>query len=692
MNKRIATTAAWFVAIGLSQVLYANDIVDQFVEKITNEQSRIDQIDGIQDHKIRLKSTLQTDQATETYILSPSRIVGKIVGDHLLPDVQKIDQLRRVYALLEDVDERNVHFYTKYSNVFSLIEKVQNVEDVERLESILKSNVYTSLNLIAFYIEKPVAEQFFMAAARIEPTELLKHYKEIDYKSYSIKIIDEVARVAPMKIKTYLHSWTAVHQRVKGSENRLTQEVYRIFKEKGTATKAYVLINDIYNGKLTVDEAHEIARLDNSLFDHLIAMRAGDDDINGEHSVNAELTYQCLKQVRIINDLHEESDAVRFQSLNRFNAHEIYTLIVYSEHEIYTSTFLGMYKRMMNKMDESSTYEFLHHANFNKFRTFIKMCAGYNTMSGFLSKMSDFEEKQLFKRLVEGIEHANDNLESAVAIADTYGSIKSASSKKMFEEAILAYYQEIKYTDQEAEKLYSLILSVFEIGGETASNQAIRNQTGNLKVLPLNRVYKDGKNVQQHFFFDDPDGRASYNHFIGTFRNGNWQIVDKGTYILVKSRSGKAVEIYANKPATEYAGQDAIKAHFQTTKRWPDVVVHRGHSYFADAAIESLTPNAEIVFLGSCGGYNNISQVLKYSPEAQIISSKQIGTMMVNDRLCLELNEVIRKGQDIVWDNLWVQLDRKFASGSTAKSRFKDYIPPHKNLGAVLIKTYRSLL
>ncbi|MFT7230300.1 MAG: hypothetical protein ACI9GO_000767 [Bacteroidia bacterium] len=352
---------------------------------------------------------------------------------------------------------------------------------------------------------------------------------------------------------------------------------------------------------------------------------------------------------------------------------------------------MGMYTRMMAKMDAESTYQFLFQNNFNQFRTFIKMCAGYNELNDFLSKMGEWEKQNLFTKLVEGIEKANDNLSSAVAIADTYGSIKSSGTKAIFEQAILKYYEEIRYTDVEAEKLYGIILSVFNIGG-ASFNAALNDQTLNLKVLPISRIYKEGKNVQQHFFFDDPDGRTSYGHFIGTFTNGNWDIIDKGIYVILKSRGGKAIEIYANKPTSEYAGQDAIKAHFQETGRWPDVVVHRGHSYFASAAIESLTPNAEIVFLGSCGGYNAISQVLKYSPDAQIISSKQIGTMLVNDKLCLELNEVIRKGNDIVWDKLWTTLDKKFADGSTADSRFQDYIPPHKNLGALLIKTYRSVL
>ena len=62
--------------------------------------------------------------------------------------------------------------------------------------------------------------------------------------------------------------------------------------------------------------------------------------------------------------------------------------------------------------------------------------------------------------------------------------------------------------------------------------------------------------------------------------------------------------------------------------------------------------------------------------------------MMVNDVLCYELNEVIRGGKDIVWDDLWAKLNVKLVN----ESRFNDYIPPHKNLGALLIKTYREML
>ncbi|MEY2925473.1 MAG: hypothetical protein RLZZ337_2023, partial [Bacteroidota bacterium] len=475
MNKQRLRLLS-FAFVLLTNSLFANEIIEKYITQISVEQQRIDAYDGSVDEKVSLKTDIQTQNATETYLTTIDAIVNQIVMDYASSDATKIDQLRRIVSLLEEVNSKNVHYYTNFRPIFKLIERVQQVTDVNRLESILKTNVFGSLNLIAFYIDKPVAEPFFMAAAKSEPEELLRHYSEIDYKPFSTSVLDEVARVAPMKIKTYLHTWNTVHQRIKASANPITHEVYTIYKTKGSATRSFVLLNDIYNGKLTVDEAHDIAKKDSTLFAYLIQMRSK-FKLNGEHSVDEALMYQCLKHVREINDLHEESDEVRFKSLNKFSADEIYTLIVYSEDEIYTSTFLGMYKRMMTKTEAKSTYEFLHHTNFNKFRTFIKMAAGYNTLSDFLSKMTDLEKEKLFKRLVEGIEYANDNLESAVSIADTYGSIKSTSSKQLFESAILSYYEKIKGTNKEAEKLYGLILSIVEIGGGSSSSSAIQLET-----------------------------------------------------------------------------------------------------------------------------------------------------------------------------------------------------------------------
>ncbi len=665
------------------------DVIGDKASEVKHEQERLDRIDGALDGIVSLKSNIQSEEASAIYLEEGNIILERIVNSGQ-PSRNKLRQLNRLIEVYREVNEKNVHFYTRYGSIFKLMRKVQTVRDPKKLEEILKSNVFSSLNLIPFYIDKSVAEPVLLAASRTEPAELLRHFREISDRKLAAKVIASVSAHAPMKLRTYLYSSNAVQKRVKISTDPVTMTLYKMVKLQSSASRSAILLNEVHKGRLSVYQAHEISEDDEALFQKLLNIST-EKDLLGDHSVREELRIQSLKRIRLVNELHDASDAVRFSSLSQYNAYEMYNLMVYSEDEIFTSTFLGMYKRMKKKMREESSYEFLHHMEFHRFRTFIKMCAGYNVLSDFLAMMSEFEKRMLFKRLVEGLENANDNLKSAVAIADTYGSMKKQENRMLLEESLIRYYQEIRFKNHSAATLYGLLIAVLEMGeGQNLGLPNLDQSNYKLTTLPSERIFKDGKHIQQHFFFDDPDGRSSYSTFVQTFRTANWTVVDKISYIIIKSRSGKEVEIYVNKPSHEYAGQAAIKELFTSSKRWPDVVVHRGHSYFANTAIESLTPSAEIVFLGSCGGYNNINQVLHYSPSAQIISSKQIGTMWVNNKLCYKLNETIRQGKDIEWEILWEQVDRALGNGSTADLRFKDYIPPHKNLGALLIKAYRA--
>jgi len=408
----------------------------------------------------------------------------------------------------------------------------------------LNSNVVTSLDCIPFFIDYKISQSFLLKAVHVEPSKVLENYKQFKHKTYSNSILDEAAMIAPMKIKTYLHSWNSIHKQIKESKNQTTQIVYDIYEEVGPISRAYILLNDIITNNLSISEAHQISKTDISLFPYLIQMQSN-GVIYGSHSSNEALKYQCLKKVNIINDLHEQSDIIRFRILDSLNSKEIYTLIVYSEEEIYTSTFLGIYTCLVKKIDFESNYEFLFSLKFNRFRTFIKMCAGYNMLDDFLSKMGEFEKQKLFDKLVQGIEHANDNLSSAVTLVDTYGSIKSIPTKLLFEQSILSYYSKVEYSD--AQKIYGSILSVCNIGDASQMDETTNNQRKELEILSLDRILKGNKNVQQHFFFDDEDGRASYSHFLTTFNKPNWSVEDHQTYIVVKSVEGKKIEIYANK-------------------------------------------------------------------------------------------------------------------------------------------------
>ena len=56
------------------------------------------------------------------------------------------------------------------------------------------------------------------------------------------------------------------------------------------------------------------------------------------------------------------------------------------------------------------------------------------------------------------------------------------------------------------------------------------------------------------------------------------------------------------------------------------------------------------------------------------------------------LAEYINRGEDVEWQKLWNDLETTVKSNPKAHERFLDYIPPHKNLGAIFIKTYNRMV
>jgi hypothetical protein len=102
-----------------------------------------------------------------------------------------------------------------------------------------------------------------------------------------------------------------------------------------------------------------------------------------------------------------------------------------------------------------------------------------------------------------------------------------------------------------------------------------------------------------------------------------------------------------------------------------------------------LPTSAKIIVLGSCGGFQNLNAVLDICPEAHIISSKEVGTKLVNDPILKLINESLRKGEGVDWISMWSKLEKQFSTG-VVKERFGNYIPPHKNLGALFIKAFSN--
>jgi hypothetical protein len=91
------------------------------------------------------------------------------------------------------------------------------------------------------------------------------------------------------------------------------------------------------------------------------------------------------------------------------------------------------------------------------------------------------------------------------------------------------------------------------------------------------------------------------------------------------------------------------------------------------------------MFLGSCGGYDNVDKLLNISPHAHMIATQETGSMHVNDPLLYHINESIRKTGKVNW----IEEDT-YLNG--LRSKHKDgYLLPHRNQALLMQKSYKEL-
>jgi hypothetical protein len=324
------------------------------------------------------------------------------------------------------------------------------------------------------------------------------------------------------------------------------------------------------------------------------------------------------------------------------------------------------------------------------------MAAGYNTLSDFLNTFPDKKQAQvLMTAFVNNLEKS-EGLEDGVDVADSYASIQESIkpvAAEMLNNVKLNYDRNVAAGNKRGMVIYNLLDKLFRSSSDSTVNLSQEFGIPPVYSVSYESLVTDSAHevVTQVFFYGDEDGRMNYSRFTPQFSNGNWKkIQDNKYWIAFASTKGKPIVIYANKPLDELSGeldkaQESLNNYLASKSIEPTIVVHRGHSYYAPYTIQQIQPAAKIVFLGSCGGYHLIHDVLSHAPEAHIIASKQIGKQVINQPFMDLLNEKLRVGSNVDWMPFW----NEFRAKAGKVDGFDDYIPPYKNLGAIFIKAYK---
>jgi len=530
-----------------------------------------------------------------------------------------------------------------------------------------------------------------------------------------VSFLDSLIKVAGYRDPGQLYNYAAANDRLGAAIRRIDDPLISAVSKMATSNSGrwyFPFLDNIMKGKMSISEIDAVK--DDSLKYYRLLVRTHLDYLERAQNKDTAYGYKELEKrietkardifVNTINALHEVDNlAVRFKIIQPLTAEELYYLAVTTDGIIYTSSFVkGVYPLMMTRANQHGD-SLLMNVKFDRYRKFIKMCAGYNTLSNFLNtfqakKNNDTESdaEKLMRAFVGKLEESG-GLEDGVDVADSYASIAETIkplAEKMLLNVKANYERNLTSNNKRGVVMYNLLYKLF-LSADTNNHIDLSKEFGIPPVynVPFKALSNDtGRVVMQVFFYGDKDGKTIFQGFKRMFDPKLWKISSTKNWIAINSTKGRPVSIYANFPLPEEDdqdknAQDALDTFLLRNNLYPTVVIHRGHSYNAPYTIAQILPSAKIVFMGSCGGYYLIHDILKHSPDAHIITSKQIGKTTVNQPFFNLLMEKVRTGNNIDWIPFWEELEKK-----VKVEGFEDYIPPYKNLGAIFIKAYKRAM
>jgi hypothetical protein len=561
---------------------------------------------------------------------------------------------------------------------------------------------------------KPARFILFRKICALHPTEILSRLQNNLDAPFSDSLIIVAGHNNLRQLYNFAQARNALGARIRNSSDRLVNIIGQLAISK--SGQLYLpFLDNLVKGKIDLDDIDAVKDdglnyyrlLVKTRIDYAERLLPPKKDTALEMAALTTMLQNKAKEVfiREINALHDKPDAERFKVLLPLTPEELYYLVVLSEDEIYTSSYVrGVYPAIFQRMKVPRGDSLLLLVHGDYFRKFIKMAAAYNTLDHLLGTMDPKSANALMWYFVFGLEKAGE--EEAVDVADSYSSI--FEKNKNLAAYVLRvvkwnYEKNVQAKNKRGIIVYNLLQTLFE-SADTTNKIDLSAKLGIPPIYSVDYAAlrdNSGPVVQQAFFYgndEDKDGQTSFADFMAMFRGkATWKIVENPEWVTITSTQGKPVWIFANKPLNgendpDEKAQDDLCAYLEKKNLKPTIYIHRGHSYHVSSTLKKIQSTARIVILGSCGGYNNLSEVLKISNDAHIISSKQVGTRMVNEPILQAINNTLVSGKNIEWLSMWKELNYKFRTDAVAKDRFDDYIPPYKNLGAIFIKAYRRAM
>ena len=701
----------------------------RFHDRINNEQILTDKADGKRDSLIRVSGNEEINlQVTDAFTRRIDEFQNDVETDtKIISSNEKIRQLNYIEELVRDfrtawkTRKLNPALGPVLVNYFYKL--WQTNLDSASILPFIKEMPYEVGMLLTDIFDKNVGyadskKMLFLDYCNQHPDKILSIIRPYVNEPFADSLVVVACKNDPEQLYDYAYSTKSPEGKlIQRNTDPLVKAIVQLSKMEN-ALLYYPFLDNILKNKISTDSIKRfigdggvkmdsvgyfklLVKTEKDYYYRLGVLKDTPIAMFGVNGLRKMLQRKAIVHfITPINNLHEQNNLnIRMKAIEPLTAEELYYVLVMGENDIYTSSYKHSFARLLQRMGARPRGDsLLLNVNMDYFKKFIKMAANFNQLDTFLRTMPPANATTLMKAFVANLDQAS-NLEDAVDVADSYSSIKDTILlQNILRNVVNNEQKSINQNNSRGRTIYSLLKTIFLSSNDNSID--LTSQIGIPSIYSVDYKYladDSGRVIQQVFFYGDQDGKAQFPQFVNSFSPKEWKIKYQKEWVEIKSLTAKRVWIYANLPLNndknlDDTAQIHLSRYLAKNDFHPSVVVHRGHSYWLPRTIDRMAGDAKIIVLGSCGGYQNLSQIINNCPDAHIISTKEIGKGDINRPILNYLNQTIAAGKTLVWKDMWASLTRLFYTdvNKSMRESWDDYVPPYKNLGAIFIKAYNK--
>jgi hypothetical protein len=576
----------------------------------------------------------------------------------------------------------------------------------------------------------PAGERFVRAAAMANPVVAVREVVSYGDLPYWRPVFEEAALAAPeeaIAVALGGSPTAAVVRMALNGSKRPDAKLLAVLAAnraipEGDRPKLGYLAADIAAGKIALDAALKRTDREPDYFHTLVEQRLVSAASRPARARMLDQAIETRAQM-LMRELREDPRSGQASELARFTARDLRILAAYGRAEDTETTFGVLFDRYLMPQVRKAGAAALDAPELH-LRAFLAEALAHHRLETFLRSAvpaGTAARARLLEGAVSALDAERQPAAEAIAASELIEGTADRPTLHLFAGRLVSEYQRVK-PNGGATGYYGLLAArlaghLKALGNPVppaleAIAQRCQPYLRTDRTLNAADLFDStGRLFQAQFFYDDEDGVASFRSFRAAYAaDPRWRWQDHGTWIQVSRATTTAaprrIEIYSNVPFdasgpgsfARTAEGDARRRAMLATVRTaaggldPRVVIHRGHAYYLDQTLAHLGPTTRLAYLGSCGSSSKVQVVVERSPDAQIVATRGVGTLSVNDPLLKAINDELllpTSGGSIEWPAFWQALERGRFRGH---SHFGEYIAPHRNEAAILLRGWEEWL